>query len=248
MNVFALIPARLESTRLPNKPLLDINGMSMIIHVAKRTLLSKSVDKVIVCTDSLEIIEECIKHDVHCVLTKKRHDNGTERIAEALNYLDVSDEDIVVDVQGDEPLIHPETIDTLVSNFKLSSFDIMLPYIEINDTNNVNIVKISTVGKKIIYMSRMDIPCPFSQDRKLKKHLSIIAFTVSALRKYSHMKKSELEKIESIELLRALESGLEIGTFQESKESFSVDVIEDYHRANRYMRDDKVYKRYRLVQ
>ena len=158
------------------------------------------------------------------------------------------DADIIVDVQGDEPLIYPETIDTLVSNFKLSSFDIMLPYIEINDTNNVNIVKISTVGKKIIYMSRMDIPCPFSQDRKLKKHLSIIAFTVSALRKYSHMKKSELEKIESIELLRALESGLEIGTFQESKESFSVDVIEDYHRANRYMRDDKVYKRYRLVQ
>jgi len=246
MKVIGLIPARLESSRLPNKPLLDICGMPMIIHVAKRALLSKSLDKVAVCTDSLDIVKVCVKYDISCIITKKKHNNGTERIAEAINNFDISDEDIVVDVQGDEPLIYPETIDRLVKKFKGSSFDVMLPYIEINETNNVNIVKISTVHDQVVYMSRSDIPYPFSKERKLKKHLSIIAFTASALKKYSTFEKTELEKIESIELLRVLENELKIGTFVENMESFAVDVADDYHKAIRYMRCDRLYEGYRV--
>lgn len=247
MSVIVLIPARLESTRLPNKPLLDIDGLPMIVHVAKRTALSKSVDKVVVCTDSIEILLQCFKYEIKCILTKKEHNNGTERIAEAAGYLNASCNDILIDVQGDEPLIRPDTIDRLVENFKSKKFDIMLPYIETSDSNNSNIVKISTVGNKVIYMSRSDIPYPFSKNVKLKKHLSIIAFTLSALEKYSLIKKTDLEKTESIELLRAIECGFKIGTFREDNESFSVDVIEDYLKANREMRSDKVYEKYRLV-
>ena len=245
MNTIVLIPARMESSRLPNKPLLDINGMPMVIHVAKRAAMSDLVDRVIVCTDSLDIVEVCNEYSVDCILTKKKHGNGTERIAEAIHYLDINDDDVIIDVQGDEPLINPNTIDKLVLRFKKSKFDIMLPYIEINDTGNRNIVKLAAVNDEIIYMSRMDIPCPFSKERKLKKHLSIIAFTVKALKNYSGFKKTELEKIESIELLRALENNLTIGTFKEEVESFAVDVLDDYHKANRCMRDDVLYDRYK---
>ena len=244
MKIIALIPARMQSSRLPNKPLLDIHGLPMIIHVAKRSKYSKSVDDVIVCTDSLDILNECSKHEVDCFLTKKLHKNGTERICEVVNNIDISDDDLVIDIQGDEPLIHPETIDRLISNFKKSKFDIMLPYIESNDLDNANIVKLSTVGDEVFYMSRADIPYSFAQERKLKKHLSIIIFTIRALKKYSTFQPSELEKIESIELMRALENRLKIGTFKESLDSFSVDVLEDYQKAVRYMKNDTLNREY----
>jgi len=211
MSVIVLIPARLESTRLPNKPLLDIDGLPMIVHVAKRTALSKSVDKVVVCTDSIEILLQCFKYEIKCILTKKEHNNGTERIAEAAGYLNASCNDILIDVQGDEPLIRPDTIDRLVENFKSKKFDIMLPYIETSDSNNSNIVKISTVGNKVIYMSRSDIPYPFSKNVKLKKHLSIIAFTLSALEKYSLIKKiaQALEKSKLTNFVQSLPDGID---------------------------------------
>jgi 3-deoxy-manno-octulosonate cytidylyltransferase (CMP-KDO synthetase) len=244
MKIIALIPARMESSRLPNKALLDIHGLPMIIHVAKRSKYSKSVDDVIVCTDSLDILNECAKHEVDCFLTKKIHKNGTERICEVVNNIDISDNDLVIDIQGDEPLIHPETIDRLISNFKKSKFDIMLPYIESNDLGNANIVKLSTVGDEVFYMSRADIPYSFTEERKLKKHLSIIIFTIPALKKYSTFQPSELEKIEGIELMRALENRLKIGTFKESLESFSVDVFEDYQKVVRYMKNDTLNREY----
>jgi len=245
MKIIVLIPARLESSRLPKKPLLDIQGMSMIIHVAKRSKFSKKASLVSVCTDSLEIVEECIKYGINCIITKKSHTNGTERISEAVKNINTHDDDVVIDVQGDEPLIHPETIDKLITKFIKSKFDIMLPYLETNDMKNINIVKLSTVGNEVIYMSRADIPFPFSNDRKLKKHLSIVAFKTSALKKYSTLKKSRLENIESIELLRAIENKLKIGTFKENLNSFSVDVNSDYQKANRKMQNDKLFTKYR---
>jgi len=245
MKVYGLIPARMESSRLPNKPLLDICGIPMVIHVAKRALLCKSLDIVAVCTDSLNIIEECVRHNVNCILTKSEHTNGTERIAEAIDSLNISDSDIVIDIQGDEPLISPNTLERLIVNFKKNEFDIMLPYIETNDTNNNNIVKISTTGNKILYMSRQDIPLSFSNKRALKKHLSVIAFHKKSLKKYSSLGRSNLEKTESIELLRAIENNLKLGTFKEDHESISVDVIEDYRKVQRCMEGDEFYKKYK---
>ncbi len=243
--IIGLIPARLESSRLPNKPLLKILDLTMVIHVAKRAKLSKKLTDVIVCTDSLEIASECFSHDIKCCLTGSYHTNGTERIAEAARIMKLSDKDVVVDIQGDEPLIHPDSIDRLVTNFMGSDYDLMLPYIASKDQNNINIVKITEVSGRVLYMSRSDIPCNFTQNQLLKKHLSIIAFNNKTLQLYSSKPKSELEKIESVELLRAIEMGMNIGTFLEEDETFSVDVQADYERAVRVMRDDKLYENYK---
>lgn len=245
--IIGLIPARLESSRLPNKPLLKILDLTMIIHVAKRAKLSKKLTDVIVCTDSLEIAQECISYGIKCCLTGSYHANGTERIAEAARIIKLTDEDVVIDIQGDEPLIHPTSIDRLIEKFteSESDFDLMLPHIITKEQGNVNIVKIAEVSGRVLFMSRSDIPFNFTQSELLKKHLSIIAFKNKTLQKYSKTPKSHLEKIESIELLRAIETGMNIGTFLETEETFSVDVQTDYERAVRVMRDDKLYEKYK---
>jgi len=243
--IIGLIPARMESSRLPNKPLLKILGHSMIVHVAKRAKLSKILNDVVVCTDSIEIAHECFTHNIKCCLTGNYHNNGTERIAEAARIMNLKNDDYIIDIQGDEPLINPETIDNLARQFIKSKFDLMLPYILLKERDNKNIVKIIESNKKIIYMSRADIPLNFSTDVLLKKHLSVIAFTNKSLQLYSKNPKSNLEKIESIELLRAIELGMSIGTFEEKKETFSVDVKEDYEKSIRAMREDDLYPKYR---
>jgi len=242
--VIGLIPARMESSRLPNKPLLPILGMPMVIHVAMRASMSKKLDEVIVCTDSIEIARVCFEHQTKCCLTGSYHNNGTERIAEAANILRLTEDDVIVDIQGDEPLIRPESIDLLVENFQQSDYEIMLPYLKFADVGNKNIVKISESNGKILYMSRSDIPYPFTTSTTLKKHLSIIAFTYKAIVYYSKLPKGVLEKVESIELLRGLEAGMSIGTFEVVNETFSVDIKDDYEKAIRAMRDDDLCKQY----
>ncbi|MBT7555998.1 NTP transferase domain-containing protein [Candidatus Woesearchaeota archaeon] len=116
MKIIGLIPVRLESSRLPNKAIMEIAGMPMILHVAKRAKLSKTLDRVVVCTDSHLICNICIDNNIEIVLTKNTHANGTERIAEAANILNLDDDTIIVDIQGDEPLLKPYMIDN-VSNF-----------------------------------------------------------------------------------------------------------------------------------
>ncbi len=245
--VIGLIPARLESSRLPNKPLLPILEMPMVIHVAMRARMSKKLDEVIVCTDSIEIARVCFDHQIKCCLTGAFHANGTERIAEAAKILRLTEGDVIVDIQGDEPLIRPESIDLLVDKFQKNNYEIMLPYLRFGDVGNKNIVKISESKGKILYMSRSDIPYPFTTSTFLKKHLSIIAFTYKALEKYSKLPKGDLEKIESIELLRGLEAGMSIGTFEVEHETFSVDIKDDYERAIRAMRNDDLYRKYAIA-
>ncbi|MBT7556100.1 hypothetical protein HN615_04135 [Candidatus Woesearchaeota archaeon] len=125
-----------------------------------------------------------------------------------------------------------------------SNFDIVVPYIETFDKESCNRVKLVTSNNNVIYMSRRNIPYPFLMDTVYKKHLSIIAFKMQALSDFSLSKPMELEKIEGIELLRAIEIGLKVGTFKEKGETLSVDTIEDYERVQRLMlRDDYFLKR-----
>jgi len=242
--IIGLIPARMESSRLPNKPLLSILGMPMVIHVALRAELSKLLDSIVVCTDSVDVAKICFDYNVKCCLTGNYHKNGTERIAEAAKILNLNSDDIIIDIQGDEPLISPNSIDKLIENFNNSNYQIMLPYLRLTNFKNENIVKIVEFNGKIIFMSRSDIPNQFTFDTILKKHLSIIAFRYDSLQNYANHPKSELEKIESVELLRAIEMGISIGTFEVKDETFSVDVEDDYKKAIRAMRDDKIFKIY----
>ena len=230
MKILGLIPTRLGSTRLPSKPLLEINGIPLIIHTYKRAKLSKKFNDIIICCDDKKILNVAKKFKAKCILTSKHHNNGTERITEVLLKQKIL-YDLVVDIQGDEPLISPDHIDKVIDFHKKNlSTDIILPTLKIKLADNQNLIKVVTDNKKnVLYLSRAKIPLEFKKKNSFyKKHLSIISFKRDALIKYSSAKKSNLEKIEDIELLRALEIGLKIKTVDLVGDSFSVDVMEDF--------------------
>ena len=246
MKKVILIPSRINSKRLPAKALLEIEKIPLIIHTYKRACLSRLADEVYVCTDSREIIKTCKKFNAKFILTKSSHKNGTERIAEAAKKLKLKQKDIVVDVQGDEPLIDPKNIDQTVSFFQKNNFEIVVPHINFLKRNTVNVVKLLVDNKKKIHwMSRSDIPFFLNKkDDFLKKHLSIIVFTMNSLIKYSKLKPGYFEKKESIELLRALENNMKMGSNSINSNSFSIDIIEDYRKAKFYLKKDKIKKSY----
>ena len=246
MKVLGLIPTRLGSTRLPSKPLLEINGIPLIIHTYKRAMLSKKFDDIIICCDDKKILDVAKKFKAKCVLTSKHHNNGTERITEVL-LKQKNSYDLIVDIQGDEPLISPDHIDKVIDfHRKNFSADIILPTLKIKLADNQNLIKVVTDKKNnVLYLSRAKIPLEFKKKNSFyKKHLSIISFKKNALIKYSSAKKSNLEKIEDIELLRALEIGLKIKTINLIGDSFSVDVMEDFIKAKEKFKSDKIFKKY----
>jgi len=177
------------------------------------------------------------------MITKKSHKNGTERIAEVAKKFRAK---LIVDIQGDEPLIQPKHIDQVVRfHLKNPSFDLVIPSSSLTDPKSKNIVKIvATKKNKILYLSRASIPFQFKSKAIFKKHLSIITFKPMALQKYSKLPKSNLEKIEDIELLRAIENEMNVGTVFVDSKSISVDIKEDYLTATELMKKDKIRKKY----
>ena len=247
MKTIGLIPTRLGSTRLPSKPLLEINGIPLIIHTYKRAKLAKKLDDLIICCDDKKILDIAKKFKAKCILTSKFHNNGTERITEVLINLKEK-YDLVVDIQGDEPLISPSHIDKVINFHKKNlEADIILPTLKIKLADNQNLVKVVTdKNNNVMYLSRAKIPLEFKKkNSNYKKHLSIISFKLKSLIKYSSSEKSPLEKVEDIELLRALEIGLKIKTIELNGDSFSVDVEDDYIRAKNKFKTDKIFKRYK---
>jgi 3-deoxy-manno-octulosonate cytidylyltransferase (CMP-KDO synthetase) len=244
LSVVGLIPSRLESTRLPHKALLDIHGMPMIVHVALRAKLASKLDQVYVCTDNNQIAEICIDNKIKVVLTRSNHRNGTERIAEAAKTLNLMDNQIVIDIQGDEPLLLPEMVDNMVKFMTRSNYSISVPYINIEEKCSPSRVKIVESNGRIIYLTRSDAPHPFSKVSQMKKHLSVIGFRVSALMKFASLEPTPLEKIEGVELLRAIENGIDIGTYEEYGDTLAVDTIEDYDKVKILMSHDKVFGKY----
>ena len=233
--VWGLIPARLDSSRLYGKALLDLHGLPMIIHVAKRALLSDSLDEVIVCTDSDRIAQTCIDHRINVCFTSSHCRNGTERIYEGALAIGCGDNDVLIDIQGDEPLISPDSISSVVrvARERLSEFDIVLPHLNNCHTANPNVVKVVCSGARVLYLTRSDAPFEFSADRPMKKHLSVVGFSLRALELFVNSPEGELERLEGVELLRALEIGMRIYTFPLIGDSFSVDVLEDFERAEK---------------
>lgn len=244
MNVIGLIPVRLNSRRLKHKALLKISGYPLVYHTYRRAKMSKFLDDTVVCSDSFKIKKVLDKLDAKNILTSKKHINGTERIAEVSKKIK---SDLVIDIQGDEPLINPKHIDKLIKFHKENKhFDIVVPSLRIKPEENQHIVKIvSDVDNNVMYFSRSTIPFSFSKKKSfLQKHLSIISFKRKSLLEFAKLKPSSLEKIEGIELMRALENGLRIGTFFLNGDSFSVDQYSDYEKALIAVPNDKFTKRY----
>ena len=243
--IIGLIPCRLKSTRLEQKALLDIDGLPLIIHTLKRVQLCKKLSEVIVCTDSKKIKKLVLRHGGKCFMTKSSHKTGTDRIAEIskkINY------DIAIDIQGDFPFVNPLNISKLIDFHMSHNFDIVVPSSPINvkDAKLKDVVKLVANNKnRVIYFSRSIIPNPFK--KKLNfflKHMSIISFNKKALEFFSGLKEGQIEQYEGIELMRALENNMKIGTFKINKDIFSVDVKKDYLKSKKLMPFDKIRKKY----
>lgn len=248
--ILGLIPTRLNSSRLPQKALLEIENIPLIIHTYKRAELSKKLDEVYICCDDKKIYNVAKKYGAKCILTSLHHTNGTERIFEAYKNISKNKKfDLIIDVQGDEPLVSPYHIDSVIDHhLKNFNYDIVLPTITSQQKNNTNVIKvISNVKNEVMYLSRSAIPFEFkSLNKYINKHLSIISFKPDSLKSFSEHKKTPLEKIEDIELLRALEIGQKIKTLKLTGDSFSVDVLEDYIKAKKKMTLDKFFKFYKI--
>lgn len=214
----AVIPARYQSSRLPGKMLLDIAGEPMILHVVKRVQQSLA-SAVYVATDDDRIREACKQAGVQVCMTDPAHQSGTDRIAEVAQQLELSRDTIVVNVQGDEPLIPPAVINQVAINMAARPHTgICTLYSDIHDEaefRNPNAVKLVTDGQgNVLYFSRAPIPWP--RDGHVagtlwgKRHLGLYAYRVSVLQDFVQWPPSPLEQTEKLEQLRAMAQGVSI--------------------------------------
>lgn len=246
MSFYVVIPARLASSRLPNKPLADIGGKPMVVRVAERAALAGAKD-IIVATDDQSIVDACEKDAVKAVLTRKDHLSGTDRIAEVASKMKWSASDVVVNVQGDEPLIDPELISAtamLVSETvpMATAAHRMEQPDEIFNPNFVKVV-LDRFGKAL-YFSRAAIPWyrdgyskpdkTFPDPFTALRHIGLYAFRNDFLQTYSSLSISPIEQIESLEQLRVLWHGYSIAVHVTEKiPEAGVDTAEDLERVRR---------------
>jgi 3-deoxy-manno-octulosonate cytidylyltransferase (CMP-KDO synthetase) len=213
-----LIPARLASTRLPDKPLADIGGEPMIVRVAQQVAKSRAAS-IVVATDNVTIAKACGSANIKCVLTRDDHTSGTDRLAEAAQLLGLLDDDIVVNVQGDEPFIEPELINAVANLLETDAAAAMStaahPIFLAHELSNTNIVKVvCDISQNALYFSRACIP--FDRDNSNKigfpvlRHMGIYAYRVGFLKKFALLPPAPIEQLEMLEQLRALWNGYKI--------------------------------------
>ena len=218
-----IVPARLASTRLPNKPLADIHGLPMVVRVAQRAALSNAT-QVVVAADSIEIVQACQAHGVHAMLTQVDHPSGSDRLAEASALLGLKPHDVVVNVQGDEPLINPELInqvaELLVQRPSASMSTAAHEIHELAEFTNPNVVKVVIDQSQLaLYFSRA--PIPWWRDGFAKgiqtlpqpaplRHIGIYAYRVGFLQSFPSLQAAPIETGEALEQLRALWHGHKI--------------------------------------
>jgi len=230
MRSVAVIPARLASTRLPRKMLREIEGKPLVGWVYEAVRSSQLLDDVIVATDSEEILETCRRHNWKAQMTSKTHRSGTERVHEISNSVAA---DVYVNVQGDEPLVRPEQIATLLEVMRdQAQVGTVKTPCPPEDVNNPNAVKVVTTSDgRALYFSRATIP--FDRDGahpRYFKHLGLYAYRKPALDIFVSQPESLLEKSERLEQLRFLENGIAIYVGETPYDSVGVDTEEDLNR------------------
>jgi len=236
-----IIPARIGSSRFPNKVLADIGGVPMVVRTA---MTVADIDNVVIATDSEEVVTIAAQHDIKAVMTSKRHQSGTDRIYEAVEILDLDENEIIINVQGDEPFIEREVVQTIYNLTKENSHNDKVlmnscyKYISNPEADDPNIVKVVTDSEGIaLYFSRAKIPYPRDHHfDRYKGHLGIYGFSVKSLRTFCTLTPAPLEEIEKLEQLRALYHGYEVAMTEVETESFGIDTPEDLERAIRHHR------------
>jgi len=239
MTSAVVIPARYSSKRLEGKPLKEIGGVPMIVWVAQNCLKSKA-DRVIVVTDDMRILDVCRDiENLEVTLSEPDLPSGTDRVAKVAQYLE---NDIIINVQGDEPFIDPNLINTLIDDFKDSDAVMNTACVRIGYdlALNPNIVKVvRDIKLNAIYFSRS--PIPYYRDKTSNKiylkHIGIYGYRRSFLKVFSKLEEGSLEKIEKLEQLRAIEHGYRIHVIETDYEGISVDTEEDLILAINTQRD-----------
>lgn len=254
MKIHLVIPARYNSTRLPGKPLLRMNGHTMVYHVYQLALLVNA-DSVCVATDDDRVYDEVVRFGGKAVMTKVEHESGTDRLAEVADILNFHEEDIVINLQGDEPLLPPNLINNLSKELiSRPEVDIATLACQIKssaDVFNPNVVKVVCDDNRLaLYFSRAPIPwsrASFSSQNEINqvsesesssylRHIGLYAYKVSVLKKLSLAPPAKIEQIESLEQLRALSSGMSISVkVIDSAPPHGVDTFDDYERVRRIL-------------
>ena len=239
MKILCVIPARYASTRLPGKPLADIVGKPMIQHVYERSAQATIPQQVVVATDDEKVFQAVQQFGGKVVMTSSEHQTGTDRLAEvASKYAEV---DVIINVQGDEPLIDPKLIDELAQEFLNDTALQMASVMSIMDTEdyqNPNAVKVVTdINNNALYFSRSLLPYPrVAGKANVYKHIGIYAYKKDFLLKFAKLEPTPLEQSESLEQLRALENGYKIKMIKTKAKFIGVDSIEDLQTVNELLR------------
>ncbi len=252
-NFTVIIPARLASTRLPNKPLADLAGKPMIVRVAEQAKLS-GAELVVVACDDFSIMEACQKHGITAYLTSPDHQSGTDRIAEVAAKLALPDDAVIVNVQGDEPLIEPALITATAAQIKrgVPMSTAAHPITSAEEAFNPNVVKVVLdKSGRALYFSRATIPWNrdgfavskdvLPPDYQVFRHIGIYAYTQAFLQKYSTLEVAPLEQSEVLEQLRVLWNGYPIAVHVTPETPMAgVDTPADLLRVQQYYRDNQV--------
>ena len=230
-----IIPCRLNSSRFNRKVLVDVLGLPMFVRTAKQV---QTLDKVVVATDSQEIYDVAKNYNIEAVMTSSDHQSGTDRISEAADIMALDDNEIIINVQADEPFIEPELVQKVIDKTKVSYENSLITscYKKINseladDPNHVKVVLDN--DNNAIYFSRAKIP--YHRDHYSNSiyygHLGIYGFSKKNLFIFCNLPNSKLEKIEKLEQLRAIDNGYKISMIEVQSKSFGIDTEEDLKNA-----------------
>jgi len=235
MNILCVIPARYSSTRLPGKPLADIAGKPMIQHVYERSILAQRPGQVIVATDHQLVYEAVKQFGGQVIMTSPDHLTGTDRLAEVAGRF--PDAKLIINVQGDEPLIPPAIIDQLAAAFDGNQdlqMATLMTEMDESEYSSPDAVKVVTnLQGYALYFSRSVVPFPRNDTGlPIYKHIGIYAYRRDFLLKFAKLSATPLEKAESLEQLRALEHGYQIKVLKTDFKSIGVDTIEDLEKVN----------------
>jgi 3-deoxy-manno-octulosonate cytidylyltransferase (CMP-KDO synthetase) len=237
MKIVSIIPARYDSTRFPGKLMQQLGDKTVILRTYQNVLATGLFDEVVVATDSDVIFKEITDNGGRAVMTRRDHQSGSDRIAEAASDMEA---DIVINVQGDEPFVDAESLKKLIDVFKddhqkeISLASLMTQLSEYKEVENPSVVKVIVDLKNFaLYFSRLPIPC--DRDNELSplyyKHIGIYAFRKQALIEFSEQKMTPLESAEKIECIRYLEYGKKIKMVETLNLNFEIDTPDDLERA-----------------
>ncbi len=238
MKIVGVIPARYKSTRFEGKPLAIIHSKPMIYWVYQQVKKVAKLDEVYVATEDQRIVDVCAQYDIACVLTADTHKTGTDRLGEVARKIEA---DFYVNIQGDEPMIEPETVEAVIDSiFAHPDYEVFNTMTPIRDeaeiTSNSCVKVVANKNHEVIYFSRSPIPYPKNgQKIQYYRHLGLYGFKRNALMFFANTERGPVESIEDVEMMRYLENNIKIYITEVDSRTIAVDHQEDIEKVEQAM-------------